>query len=175
MAREAGRSLERAIESVDLDAVADVIGIDPTLAREWVDSAGSWLREQTDNLGDEVASRVAESRPTPSEPKPTPSGPRPTPSEPTPLRPDAFFGAAPHPLDLPNEEQGVALSALASGRWTVVPGTGELGASADGRAPTDARGVVRELRARDWINNEGELTLVGRHALSRWLELGTRS
>ncbi len=164
MAREAGRSLERAIDSVDLDAVANVIGVDPTMAREWVESAGSWLREQTDNLGEEVASRVAESRPTPAGPKPTPAERATAPSD-----TDVFSGASPHPLDLPTEEQGLALSALASGRWTVEPGTSALGAIDDGPAPANAVVVARELRARDWITSEGEITLVGRHALSRWL------
>ncbi len=166
MAREAGRSLERAIDSVDLDAVANVIGVDPTMAREWAESASSWLREQTDNLGEEVASRVAESRPTPFGPK-TASAERTTP----PSDRDAFSGASPHPLDLATEEQGLALSALASGRWTVEPGTGALGAIDSGPAPTNAAVVTRELRARDWITSEGEITIVGRHALSRWLDV----
>jgi hypothetical protein len=29
---------------------------------------------------------------------------------------------------------------------------------------------VRELRVRDWIDNDGEVTLVGRAALRRWLD-----
>jgi hypothetical protein len=28
---------------------------------------------------------------------------------------------------------------------------------------------VRELRVRDWIAADGEVTVVGRHALGRWL------
>jgi hypothetical protein len=35
---------------------------------------------------------------------------------------------------------------------------------------SDARGLVDELRARDWVAADGEVTLVGRHALSRWLD-----
>ncbi|MGP0047489.1 MAG: hypothetical protein ACLPZR_01390, partial [Solirubrobacteraceae bacterium] len=75
--------------------------------------------------------------------------------------------------DLPTEEQGLALAALASGRWTVEPGTGALAAKGDGPAPTDALGIVRELRVRDWIAADGEITIVGRHALSRWLDATT--
>jgi hypothetical protein len=150
MAREAGRSLERAIDQFNVDEVADTIGVDPSVAREWVDSAGSWLRAQAESLGDEVASRVA--------------GPA------RPAAGDAWLGATPHPLDLPTEEQGLALAALGSGRWTVEPGTDALAAKGDGPAPTDALGIVRELRVRDWIAADGAITIVGRHALSRWLD-----
>ncbi|MGO9957452.1 MAG: hypothetical protein ACLP50_16030 [Solirubrobacteraceae bacterium] len=153
MAREAGRSLERAIDQFNVDEVADTIGVDPTVAREWVESAGSWLRAQAESLGDEVASQVAGAG--------------------RPAAADTWLGATPHPLDLPTEEQGLALAALASGRWTVEPGTGALAAKGDGPAPTDALGIVRELRVRDWIAADGEITIVGRHALSRWLDATT--
>jgi hypothetical protein len=39
----------------------------------------------------------------------------------------------------------------------------------EGPGPNDALGLVRELRARDWIGVDGKVTLVGRNALSRWL------
>jgi hypothetical protein len=81
-------------------------------------------------------------------------------------------GSGPHPLDLPTSAQGLALSALDSGRWTVEPGSNLLVGHGAGPAPSDALGLVGELRARDWINADGEVTLVGRNALSRWLEAG---
>ena len=78
----------------------------------------------------------------------------------------------PHPLDLPSDHQGRALSALASGRWTVRPGSGRL-SSTEPRvgppAPTD-EDLAGELRARDWIAADGAVTLVGRQALLRWCE-----
>lgn len=83
---------------------------------------------------------------------------------------DPLRGAGPHPLDLPTEEQGVALAALESGRWSVEPGTSMLVAHGEGPAPKDALGLVRELRVRDWLDGEGALTLAGRHALTRWLD-----
>jgi len=83
---------------------------------------------------------------------------------------DPLGGAGPHPLDAPTEEQGVALAALESGRWTVEPGTSMLVAHGDGPAPKDALGLVRELRVRDWLAADGGLTLAGRRALSRWLD-----
>jgi hypothetical protein len=67
----------------------------------------------------------------------------------------------------------LALAALDSGRWTVEPGSNALAAHGEGRGPTDALGLVRELHARDWIAADGEVTLVGRHALSRWLDAST--
>jgi hypothetical protein len=154
IARELGRSVERAMGNVDLDEIAGAIGVDPVLAREWVDTAGSWLNAQAERLGDEVTLRA--------------SGPTHTSA-----REDSLQSAAPHPLDLPTEEQGVALAALDSGRWMVEPGTDALGAKGGGPGPRDALGIVRELRVRDWIAADGEVTLVGRHALSRWLDAAT--
>jgi hypothetical protein len=150
IAEELGRYLERSVENVDLDEFADSIGVDPAVARDWVESAGGWLRAHTQGLGEELARRA--------------SGPGRMVS-----RVDPLGAAGPHPLDLPTDEQGLALAALESGRWTVEPGTEALTAKGDGPGPNDALGIVRELRVRDWIAADGQLTLVGRHALSHWL------
>jgi hypothetical protein len=77
----------------------------------------------------------------------------------------------PHPLDLPTAPQGLALSALDSGRWTVRPGSNVLANTGEGPAPVDAAELVSELRGRDWIKADGELTLVGRRALGRWCDM----
>jgi hypothetical protein len=153
MARELGQSVERAMEQVDVNEIAGSIGVDPERAKEWVENAGSWLKARTEGLGEEIAFR----RPTP-QPK--------SPSE------DPLFTAGPHPLDLPTEEQGLALAALDSARWTVEPGTNALASRGEGPGPSDALGLVRELRVRDWITTDGEVTLAGRAALTRWLEAG---
>ena len=154
IAAELGRSLERYVDNVDLDDVADSVGVDPSAVRDWVGSASSWLRAQTENLGEELANRAGGS-----------SG--------AVARADLLGDAGPHPLDLPTDEQGLALAALDSGRWTVEPGTEALTAKGEGPGPSDALGIVRELRVRDWIAIDGELTLVGRHALGRWLDSAT--
>jgi hypothetical protein len=154
IARELGRSVERAMERFDIDEMADSVGVDPDHAREWIDTAGGWVRSQFEKLGDEVASQAARQQPAPSPDVPS----------------DPWRSAEPHPLDLPTGEQGLALAALESGRWQVEPGTGRLVAHGDGSTPSDALGLVRELRARDWITADGELTLAGRRALSHWLD-----
>lgn len=154
IAEELGRYIERSAESVDLDEMAESFGVDGDRAREWVESASSWFRAQAENFGQEVANKMG------SQPQP----------QPPPMREDPLGGAGPHPLDLPTDEQGLALAALDSGRWTVEPGTETLASRAEGPGPRDALGLVRELRVRDWISADGELTLVGRHALSRWLD-----
>jgi hypothetical protein len=154
IARELGQSVERAIDRVDLDEVAGTIGVDPAVAREWVESAGTWLRAHAESAGEELTSRIPATRRTAG-------------SE------DPLRGAAPHPLDLPTEEQGVALAALDSGRWEIEPGTDALAARGDGPGPSQPLGIVRELHVRDWIATNGELTLVGRHALGRWLDAAT--
>jgi len=79
------------------------------------------------------------------------------------------FGG-PDPRDLPTEEQGLALSALDSGRWKVEAGTSELISDGEGPAPSERLGLVSELRVRDWITAGGEVTLLGRAALRRWEE-----
>jgi hypothetical protein len=155
IAREVSRNAER-MAQFDVDEIAEAVGLDPDRAREWVDSAGRWLRSQAENLqaenlGDDVSLRG-------------------TAPESTAADEDTLRSAAPHPLDLPTEEQGLALAALDSGRWTVEPGSNALAAHGEGPAPSDALGLVRELHARDWIAADGGVTLVGRHALSRWLD-----
>jgi hypothetical protein len=150
IAREVSQSLDRAAE-VDLDQIAGAIGVDRVRAKEWVDGAVGWLRSQAEGLDPDVA--VGEHRPD---------------AEATPA--NRVRSAGPHPLDLPTEDQGVALAALDSGRWTVEPGSHALNAHGEGPEPADALGLVGELRARDWIASNGDLTLAGRHALSRWLD-----
>jgi hypothetical protein len=151
IATELGKSVEHLIENANLDELADGIGVEPGVAREWVDTAGSWLRARVESLGGEMAFRV-------------------TGQQRAGAGADALRGAAAHPLDLPTEEQGLALAALDSGRWMLEPGTHALASSGDGPGPDDALGIVRELRVRDWITADGEITLSGRHALSRWLD-----
>ena len=70
---------------------------------------------------------------------------------------------------MPTRQQGTALAALESGRWTLEPGTSALSVRGGGPGPRDALGLVRELRERDWIDADGAVTVVGRHALERWL------
>lgn len=154
MATELGRYIERSIDKVDLDDLANSVGVDPAAAREWVETAGEWLSGHTETLGDQLARRVA--RP-----------------EKSVARVDPLGAVGPHPLDLPSEEQGLALAALDSGRWIIEPGADALAARGEGPSPNDALGLVRELRVRDWIATDGRLTMAGRHALSRWLDAAT--
>ena len=84
---------------------------------------------------------------------------------------DPLGSAAPHPLDQPTDEQGLALAALDSGRWIIEPGADTLAAKGEGPGPSDALGIVRELRVRDWIAADGKLTATGRRALGRWLDV----
>jgi hypothetical protein len=88
---------------------------------------------------------------------------------------DPLRHAGPHPLDLPTADQGLALAALDSGRWRVEPGTSALTAHGEGPGPRDALGLVRELRVRDWMTEDGEITLAGRNALRRWLDAADRA
>jgi hypothetical protein len=163
IARELGRSVERAVDNIDVDDFARMFGVDAGSAHEWMESAGSWLRSQAERFEDDFPGRM----PAPWRP---PAGETPRPSD-SPLRSDdPLRSAGPHPLDLPTDEQGIALAALESGRWMVEPGTDALAARGDGPGPSDALGIVRELRVRDWLGADGEITLVGRRALSRWLE-----
>jgi hypothetical protein len=88
---------------------------------------------------------------------------------------DPLRSAGPHPLDLPTPDQGRALAALDSGRWRLEPGTSALVVHGEGPAPSDALGLARELRVRDWMSADGDITLAGRHALGRWLDAAARA
>jgi hypothetical protein len=158
IAREVGESIERLAAQADVDDFAGYAGVDPERAREWVENTASWLGSQLEAFGEEMASRA-------ERPKESAERRRPPTSEDDPLR-----GAAPHPMDLPTEEQGLALAALESGRWTVEPGSNRLVGDIDSGPHGDAVGIVMELRARDWITADGRLTLVGQRALGRWLD-----
>jgi hypothetical protein len=175
MAEELGRTVERAVNQVDLDRIAGAFGIDSERAREWAEGAGGWLRAQAENLGDEVASRHAPTEPRssgdPTDPRASAADAPAEAHRAAPAGDDPLRSAAPHPLDVPTEEQGRALAALDSGRWTVEPGSHALTGHGDGPSPDDVLGLVRELRVRDWISADGEVTVVGRHALHRWLEV----
>ena len=148
IATELGRSVERAVKNIDLDEIARQIEMGGERFKELADSTGRWIGER---LGDPEAHDVAPARD--MEPE-------------TAAR--TLRVAGPHPLDLPSDEQGRALSALDSGRWRVEPGTDILIAAGDEASPTDAGGLVGELRARDWIAANGDVTLVGHEALKRW-------
>jgi len=165
--REIADEVQRGIarfQTGDFEDVARTYGVDADRAKRFVDGAGDWLRAQMENLGD---------MPFP------PAGPNPSPapradSQPDPTSSskwdDGLSSAGPDPLDTPTDEQGRALAALDSGRWSIEPGTSMLTAHGEGPGPSDALGLVRELRVRDWIDANGDVTLVGGAALARWLD-----
>ncbi len=148
MARELGRSVEHLAE-LDVDELARAIGVDADRARDLADSVGRWFGTHGDASGGETVFGDRQRGPDPPDAK-------------------TRRGGGPHPLDLPTEGQGLALSALDSGRWTVEPGSNLLLADGEGPAPGHTLGLVGELRARDWIDARGDVTMLGRKALGRW-------
>ena len=148
LADEVSRAVER-LSQIDVDEIARAAGAEADRARRWLDELGGWLREHSDAVGS------------------APFGAAPT--------EDPLRNAGPHPLDLPTADQGLALAALDSGRWRVEPGTSALAVQGEGPGPSDALGLVRELRVRDWMTADGALTLAGRHALGRWLDSADRA
>jgi hypothetical protein len=166
LAEELSRAVER-LSQIDVDEIARTASAEAERARRWIDELGRRLRER----GDAVAGAPFEA----AAPWDTAAG---SPDRPTHSRPtgeDPLRNARPHPLDLPTADQGLALAALDSGRWRLEPGTSALAAHGEGPGPSDALGLVRELRARDWISADGEITLAGRHALRRWLDAADRA
>jgi hypothetical protein len=154
--REIAQEISRTVER-NIDQVAETFGVDASRAREVAEAAGQWLNEHVEGgeelFGNRSSERDHAVRPEPAQ-DPAKRATRP----------------GPHPLDLPTAPQGLALSALDSGRWAVRPGSNLLASTGEGPAPVDAAERVSELRARDWIRADGELTLVGRRALDRWCE-----
>jgi hypothetical protein len=155
--REIAKEISRTVER-NIDQVAETFGVDANRAREVAEAAGQWLNDHVEG-GDELFGNAR--RPEPEPDRAAKAEPGEEPAKRT-TRP------GPHPLDLPTAPQGLALSALDSGRWTVRPGSNLLASTGEGPAPVDAAERVSELRARDWIRADGELTLVGRRALDRW-------
>jgi hypothetical protein len=163
VADEVSRSVQRMSE-FDVDELSQRYGVDADRARAFADAAGRWLNDRF-SAGDPLFGRIQH----PDDD--SAAGPfgadldlegSPEASQ---TQPPA--GAGPHPLDLPTDLQGISLSALDSGRWTVRPGSNQLAGTGTGADPAPSE-VVGELRARDWITADGTLTLVGRHALGRW-------
>jgi hypothetical protein len=159
--REIAKEISRTVER-NIDQVAETFGVDADRAREVADAAGQWLNDHVEGgeglFGNDRRRAAEADRPVKPE-----SAPGEDPAKRS-TRP------GPHPLDLPTSPQGLALSALDSGRWTVRPGSNLLASTGEGPAPVDAAERVSELRARDWIKADGELTLVGRRALERWAD-----
>lgn len=166
LADEMSRAIER-LSEIDVDEIARAASAEGERARRWIDDLGRWLREQGDAIGN--APRGAGEAWEPG-PAPADRSARGRPTSEDPLR-----HAGPHPLDLPTADQGLALAALDSGRWRVEPGTSALAVHGEGPGPSDALGLVRELRVRDWMTAEGEITLAGRNALRRWLDAADRA
>ncbi len=161
IADEISRSVQR-ISDLDMEELSQRYGVDADRARGFADAASRWLTDRFsagDPLFGHVERRDDDSAVHPLSADLDVKGP----PDARQTRPGS--GPGPHPLDLPTDQQGVALSALDSGRWTVRPGSNQLAGTGAGPAPSD---VVGELRGRDWITADGTLTLVGRHALGRW-------
>ena len=152
LADEVSRAVER-LSELDLDELARAASAEGERARQWIDELGRWLREQGEGFARAPADRSAPGRPG---------------------REDPLRHAGPHPLDLPTDDQGLALAALDSGRWRVEPGTSALAVHGEGPGPSDALGLVREIRVRDWMTADGQITLAGRDALTRWLDAADR-
>jgi hypothetical protein len=166
LAEEVSRAVER-ISQIDVDELARTASAEAERARLWVDELGHWLREQADAVGRTPFS--------PGEPWESPPAAAAEATQRSRAGEDPLRNAGPHPLDLPTADQGLALAALDSGRWTLEPGTSALAVHGEGPAPSDSLGLVRELRVRDWVSAEGEITLAGRHALRRWLDASDRA
>jgi hypothetical protein len=163
VADEVSRSVQRMSE-FDVDELSQRYGVDADRARAFADAAGRWLNDRF-SAGDPMFGRIVHPDDDSAE-HPVGADPDVT-ARPEPAQTPPPAGAGPHPLDLPTGPQGIALSALDSGRWTVRPGSNQLVGTGTGPEPTPSE-VVGDLRARDWITADGTLTLVGRHALGRW-------
>lgn len=154
----------RRMSEVDLEELADRYGIDAERARGFADAAGQWLSDHMSTI-DPLFGSPAQDQGR-SAPEEFSADFDPPPAAAATSRRATRTG--PHPLDLPDGRQGLALSALDSGRMTVQPGSDQLAGTGTERPSFDTADLVSELRARDWITATGALTLTGRHALDRW-------
>jgi hypothetical protein len=169
LADEVSRAMER-LSEIDMEEIARTASTEAERARHWVEELGGWLREQGDawSGGTPFGGGMPWDPPARSSSSSTGAA---TPSH----GEDPLREAGPSPLDLPTADQGRALAALDSGRWRLEPGTATLAVHGEGPGPSDALGLVRELRVRDWLSADGEITLAGRSALMRWLDVADRA
>src|ERR1700749_1076122 len=137
IADQISQSVQR-ISEVDLDEVGERYGIDPERARAFAEAAGQWLsqgmsggepffgrdrHDDPDNaINEQLDAQEAQS-----------------------FGREQPIGHGPHPLDLPTGRQGLGLSALDSGRWTVSPGSNRLIGTGEGTPPPEASDLVSEL------------------------------
>jgi len=162
IAAEVTKSAERLSQSDlgDLEKLARANGLDPERARGMADEAGQWLRRQF--VGENPFSGGA--------PTGTPA-PMAGDFEPEDVTNAPIADGVPSPLDLPTPAQGQALAALDSGRWTVEPGEVALATQTGlGTQPANAHALGLSLHVRDWVDQDGQLTSAGGHALERWLD-----
>jgi hypothetical protein len=159
LAEEVSRAVER-LSQFDLDEIARTANAEGERVRRWIDELSGWLREQGHAAGGAPFGAA----------EPWDIGAADRPAQGSPAGEDPLRTAGPHPLDIPTADQGLALAALDSGRWRLEPGTSALAVHGEGPGPSDALGLVRELRVRDWMSADGEITLAGRTALRRWLD-----
>ena len=150
IAWELSRSVERLAE-LDMDEVARTIGVDAERAKGLVDTAGRWFSAYAETFRQDAGFGDADQSPAANDPQTRAGGG--TASAGRPDRRTRSGAQRPgfRPLDRRARQQP------AGGGWP-------------GSAPRDAVGLVGELRARDWIDANGEVTLVGHSALGRWLE-----
>ena len=117
-----------------------------------MDNAGEWLRAQADSFNAapfEKSVRAPRSEDT---------------SWADPLR-----GAGPDPLDTPTDDQGRALAALDSGRWTVEPGTSALAAQAAAPARATRSAWCASCACATGSTPTARSPWSGTRALQRWL------
>jgi hypothetical protein len=160
IAAEVTKSAERLAQTDfgELERLARQNGLDPDRARGMADEAGDWLRKTF----------AGESPSTPADPTP---GPMAADLQPDDVTDAPIADGVPSPLDVPTAEQGQALAALDSGRWTVEPGSVALATQTGiGPQPRNAHALGLALHVRDWVDQDGQLTSAGGHALERWLE-----
>jgi hypothetical protein len=165
IADQISRSMQR-ISEVDLEQLAEGYGVDVDRARSAANAASQWLSEHL-STGEPLFGQTRDHESAAHGATPDPDGPMVPGAQPE----QRSANPGPHPLDLASPQQGLALSALESGRWVVRPGSNQLAGTGEGPPPPDAHAapdLVGDLRARDWINADGTLTLVGRQALARW-------
>ena len=166
LAEEASRAIER-LSEIDVEGIARTASEEAERARRWAGELARSLRQQGDAARD-VQFGAAEA----SERAPAWSD---RPVQSAAAGEDPLRNAGPPPLALPSADQGLALAALHSGRWRLEPGTSALAVHGEGPGPSDALGLVRELRVRDWMTADGDITLTGRKALERWLDVADQA
>ena len=154
LADEVSRAVER-LSALDLDELARAASAEGERARQWIDELGRWLREQGEGFAGFAARlRIARAR--------------------APGRRGSTATRRAASARSPHRRPGAGAGGTRLGPLEGRAGNQRAGRPRRGPRPQRRARARPRIRVRDWMTADGQITLAGRDALTRWLEAADR-